>query len=171
LIALETRHCGLDCGKAKSSLGCFGETGKLTRKNLLQWAFIAMAALFGSTLRARTQSTVRSDAGRAFEKQVFKHMFGSNGENVAEFDFSGFPFSVLRTDGAAALDEHDKLKKAGQGFAVILGNDDDVDHIVESWDDGRPPDAAEILKRQQLSAQILTSGLCARGNMPISLRP
>jgi Domain of unknown function (DUF4253) len=66
-------------------------------------------------------------------------------ENIPAFDIKKFPYPLIKTSGSEALTEFEKQKLLGHGVPVILGAEDDIDHIMGGWDKWKPSDAAATL--------------------------
>jgi hypothetical protein len=121
----------------------------MTRRSLVSRAISTVLGIFGLTHSANGQSAASPESGRKYEKQGIKELFNSDGTNISVFDFTSFPFEHVQTDGRTALAEFEKLKSTGRGIPVIVGRDDDVDHIVEGWDNRTPPKVDQILKKAE----------------------
>jgi Domain of unknown function (DUF4253) len=122
----------------------------MTRKSLLAIIAATIASLFRTRQKSRAETPPAPDSGRVFEKRVLEGLPDGGGEKMQKFDFAGFPFEHVETDGVSALAEYEKLKSAGPGIPVIAGSDEDVANIAQSWENRKPPNAAKILEEARL---------------------
>jgi Domain of unknown function (DUF4253) len=122
----------------------------MTRKSLLAIIAATIASLFGAKRKSRAETPPSPDNGRIFEKQAAEELPDGGGASMQKFDFAGFPFAHVETDGASALLEYEKLRTARRGVPVIAGSDGDVANMAQSWENGKPPDAAKILEEARL---------------------
>jgi Domain of unknown function (DUF4253) len=70
-------------------------------------------------------------------------------ENTPAFDIKRFPYPLIKTSGSEVLTEFEKQKLLGHGVPVILGTEDDIDHIMGGWEKWKPSDAAATLAKAE----------------------
>jgi Domain of unknown function (DUF4253) len=119
----------------------------MTRRNWLSTFISGVLGSIGLVRGSEADSKPAIDAGRHYEKQMFKNTFGKEQMNNVVFDHARFGFEVIETTGTEALAEWEKLKSAGRGVPVIVGSDEDVTGIMEGWDPKVRPDAASTLAK------------------------
>jgi Domain of unknown function (DUF4253) len=110
-------------------------SASMTRRNMFLALVAQVLSAFWLRRAAQSQTKPSVDAGRSYEKQIMKEMFGSDPAQASKADFSKFPFEVVETTGAKALADWEKLKSAGRGIPVIIGGDVDAPTLTEPWYD------------------------------------
>lgn len=64
-----------------------------------------------------------------------------------------FPFTIYRVAGEKALEERAELQKQNGGFVVILGDEENLERMQESFEEEEEPSADELI-RQALEIDV-----------------